>query len=164
MSGYLEAYGASEERRAGTLRRLKTISIVVVVVVAVGAILYAVFKNHSQEQQAKSFVALLQSHDYPAAYRMWGCTESHPCRDYAFEKFMEDWGPKSAHADQSTASIGLSQTCGSGVVIRMDYKAPMEAVALWVERDSKVLSFAPWAECPGRHLHVGAWLRSLFGR
>jgi hypothetical protein len=33
-----------------------------------------------------------------------------------------------------------------------------------IERSTNVISFAPWAECPGRHLHIGTWLRSLFGR
>jgi hypothetical protein len=33
---------------------------------------------------------------------------------------------------------------------------------LWVERTSKVISFSPQPECPGRHLHLGTWLRSLF--
>jgi len=35
-------------------------------------------------------------------------------------------------------------------------------VPLWVERNGQVISYAPWPECPGRHWHIGAWLRSLF--
>jgi hypothetical protein len=58
----------------------------------------------------------------------------------------------------------MSQTCGSGVVVRLDYNGNQEAVPLWVERESKMISFAPWPECPGRHLRIGAWWRSLFGR
>jgi hypothetical protein len=92
---------------------------------------------------------------------MWGCNETHPCPQYTFPKFLEDWGPKSEHAGNPTASIGLSQSCGSGVVIRLDYKGS-ESVPLWVERDTGVISFAPWPECPGRHLHFGTWLKSLF--
>ena len=94
---------------------------------------------------------------------MWGCTDAHPCPEYPFTKFMDDWGPKSSHADQASANIGLSQSCGSGVVIRIDYKGSEEAVPLWVERDSGTISFAPWPECPGRHLHFGEWVRSIFG-
>jgi len=126
-----------------------------------GAILYGVFKNYGEEQKAKAFVALLRSQDYAAAYQMWGCTDAHPCREYSLEKFMADWGPKSPHADQSSAKIGVSQSCGSGVVIRLDYKGA-EPMPLWVERASKIISFSPWPECPGKHLHIGAWLRSLF--
>ena len=94
---------------------------------------------------------------------MWGCTDSHPCPGYPFTKFQEDWGPKSEHADAAVAHIGLSQSCGTGVLIRLDYKAAEEPVSLWVERDSGTISFAPWPECPGRHLHFGAWLKSVFG-
>ena len=163
MSSYLEAYGAAEEQRAKRVRLIKISAIVLGCVLVVGLVTYGIFKNYSEERQAKRFVSLLQAGDYAGAYRLWGCSEEHPCPDYAVAKFMEDWGPKSAHADQSTAQIGLSQSCGSGVVIRLDYKKPAEEpVSLWVERGTKIVSFAPWAECPGRHLHIGAWLRSLF--
>jgi hypothetical protein len=164
MASYLEAYGAAEEQRAARLRLIKNSSIVLGVVLVVGLVVYGIFKNYSEEQRAKTFVSLLQAHDYQGAYRLWGCLDTHPCPDYPFDKFLEDWGPKSAHADQSSAKIGLSQSCGSGVVIRLDYKGSEEPVSLEVERSTKIISFAPWAECPGRHLHIGAWLRSLFNR
>jgi hypothetical protein len=162
MSGYLEAYGASEEHRVQRIRLIKNAAIIVAGVLIVGLILYGVFKNRSEEQQAKSFVALMRAQNYRDAYSLWGCTDAHPCPNYSFAKFIDDWGPKSAHADQSSARIGLSQSCGSGVVIRLDYAGSEEPVSLWVERASKVVGFAPWEECPGRHLHLGTWLRSLF--
>ncbi|MGP0074294.1 MAG: hypothetical protein ACLPWF_20460 [Bryobacteraceae bacterium] len=164
MSSYLEAYGAAEQHRARIIGIVKISSIILACVLVVGLILYAVFKNHSEEQRARTFLGLLDSHNYPTAYTMWGCTDSHPCPEYPFVKFQEDWGPKSAHADESVARIGLSQSCGSGVLIRLDYKGAQEPVSLWVERDNGIISFAPWPECPGRHLHFGTWLRSVFGR
>ncbi|HTW65926.1 MAG TPA: hypothetical protein VME17_14975 [Bryobacteraceae bacterium] len=164
MASYLEAYGAAEQHRARILGIIKYCVIALVAALVAGLILFAVFRNHSEEQRAKTFVGLLQAHNYQAAYAMWGCTENHPCIEYSFNKFLEDWGPKSAHANAPAAmTIGLSQSCGSGVVIRLDYKNPPDMVPLWVERDSGVISFAPWAECPGRHLHFGAWLKSVFG-
>jgi hypothetical protein len=162
MSSYLEAYGAAEQHRARMIGILKYVSIVLVGVLVVGLTLYGLFKNHSEEQRAKTFLGLLAAGNYPAAYAMWGCTESHPCPDYPFAKFQEDWGPKSEHADEAVAHIGLSESCGTGVLIRVDYKAAEEPVSLWVERDSGILSFAPWPECPGRHLHFGTWLKSVF--
>jgi hypothetical protein len=164
MSSYLEAYGEAEQHRARVIGILKTSSIVLGSVLLIGLILYGIFKNHSEEQRTRTFLGLLTAHNYQAAYAMWGCTESHPCPDYPFPKFQEDWGPKSEHANEKVAHIGLSQSCGNGVLIRLDYTAAEEPVALWVERDSGIISFAPWPECPGRHLHLGAWLRSLFGR
>jgi hypothetical protein len=164
MASYLEAYGAAEEHRAERIHLIKNVAIVAGSVIVVALIAYGIFKNHSEERQAKTFVSLLQTHDYQGAYRLWGCSDTHPCPDYPFDKFLEDWGPKSPHADQSSAKIGLSQSCGSGVVIRLDYQGSEEPVTLDIERSSNIISFAPWAECPGRHLHIGAWLRSLFNR
>src|SRR5260370_623199 len=116
MSSYLEDYGASEERRAKRTRLIKLGFISTISVVFVALIFYGVFKNHSEQQQAKAFVASLIAQDYQGAYRMFGCTDTSPCRDYPFNKFLDDWGPKSTHADESSAHIGLSQSCGSAVV------------------------------------------------
>ena len=162
MSSYLEAYGAAEQHRARIIGIIKTSSIVLAGALVLGLILYGVFKNYSEEQRAKTFLGLLGTQNYSTAYAMWGCTDSHPCPEYPFAKFQEDWGPKSPHANESVAHIGLSQSCGSGVLIRLDYKSNEEPVSLWVERDSGIVSFAPWPECPGRHLHFGTWLRSVF--
>jgi hypothetical protein len=165
MSSYLEAYGAAEQRRARIIGIFKISSIILGCALVLGLILFGLFKNHSEEQRAKTFVGLLDAQNYQAAYAMWGCTASHPCPEYPFAKFQEDWGPKSDHANEAAARIGLSQSCGSGVLIELDYKAPEQPVSLWVERDSGTLSFAPWPECPGtRHLHLGTWLKSVFGR
>ena len=165
MSSYLEAYGAAEEHRSHRLRLLRNGSIALAVALIVGLTLFFVFRNHSEEQQVKTFVQLLQARNYAEAYRLWGCSESHPCRDYPFDKFQQDWGPASAHADESSAHLTMSQSCGSGVVIRLSYSGSEEAVPLWVERSNQVISFAPWEECPGtRHLRFGAFFRSLFGK
>ncbi len=165
MSSYLEAYGAAEQHRARILGIIKITSIILGCALVAGLILYGIFKNHSEERQARTFLGLLDAHNYQAAYAMWGCTDTHPCPEYPFTKFQEDWGPKSDHASEASAHIGLSQSCGSGVLIELDYKAPEEPVSLWVEKDSRTISFAPWPECPGtRHLHFGTWLKSVFGR
>ncbi len=164
MASYLEAYGAAEELHSKRVRLVKFVSIALAAILIVGGTLFAIFRNHSEESQINTFVDLLRKNDFQAAYRMWGCTDTHPCPGYTFQKFQEDWGPASTHANQSSAQIGLSQSCGTGVVIRLDYSGAEEPVALWVERDTGIISFAPWAECPGRHLRLGAWLKSLFGR
>lgn len=165
MSSYLEAYGAAEEHRSQRIRIVRNVSIAAVVLVVVGLILFFTFRNHSQEQQAKTFVQLLAARNYASAYQLWGCSESRPCPDYSFAKFQEDWGPNSAHANQASAHIGMSQSCGSGVIIRLDYQGPEESVPLFIERNSDIISFAPWAECPGtRHLRLGPFFRSLFGK
>ena|SRR5437762_8673038 len=163
MSSYLEEYGAGEQQRAKRARLIQRGSIAVLSILIVAGVLYAVFRNYPEEQRVKSLVEALRKQDYQAAYRMFGCTETNPCRDYTFEKFMDDWGPRSAHANAASAHIGMTQSCGSGVILRVDYSAA-EPVPLWVERSTHVVSFAPDPECRGRHLHIGAFLRSLFNR
>jgi len=162
MASYLEEYGASEELRARRIRLLKISSILLACALLASVTLYTLLKNRGEEQQAKLFAHLLNDHNYSEAYKLWGCTTEHPCPNYPEGKFLEDWGPHSAHADQSSAEIGLSQSCGSGVIIRLDYPGSEEPVPLWVERATKVISFSPQPECPGRHLHLGTWLRSIF--
>ena len=163
MSSYLEEYGAGEEQRARRLSRIKRAGIVAGLVLLSAAVAYAVFRNYPEQQQVKTFLENLRNKDYQSAYRLFGCTETNPCRDYAFQKFMEDWGPQSGHADAASAHIGMSQSCGTGVILRVDYQGA-EPVPLWVERNTHLLSFAPDPECRGRHLHIGAFLRSLFNR
>jgi|SRR5579871_4115806 len=162
MSSYLEAYGAAEEQRAKRARVIKITAVSLLFAAALALILYGFFRNYPEEQRVKSFIALLQKNDYRGAYALWGCTDAHPCSAYPFDKFMEDWGPKSEHANESSAHLAASQSCGTGVILQVNY-SHAEPVSLWVERDTENVGFAPWPECPGRHLHLGAWLRSLFG-
>jgi hypothetical protein len=161
MSSYLEEYGSSEEQKARLAKLVKRAVVALISLLILAGLGYVFFKNYPEERQVKNFLENLRKQDFQTAYRMWGCSESTPCRDYAFQKFMDDWGPKGSHADIGSAHIGLSQSCGTGVLLRVDYKGA-EAVPLWVERSTKVVSFAPWPECPGKHLHIGAFLRSLF--
>src|ERR1043166_7063790 len=114
MAGYLERYRAGEEERIQLIKRL-VVSVVLIAITS--GVLYFFFKNYKQENQAKAFFRLLEQHDYQGAYRMWGCTETTPCRDYPFDKFMEDWGPKSPRADVSTFRVRKSRSCGSGVIL-----------------------------------------------
>ena len=155
MPGYLEGYGAGEEQRETLIKR---IAIVALAVLIVGISLFAFFRNYSQERTVKQFLTLLRSKDYQGAYAMWHAS----ARDYPFDKFMEDWGPKSTHPNPDAFRLTNADACGSGVLLQVDYTGA-DAVSLWVERDTGAISFAPWPECPGRHWHVLGFLKSLFG-
>jgi len=161
MAGYLEAYGEAEQKRARRAKIVKWSLAGVVLLGVVGAILFAMFHNYAQERQVKSFIALLRTKDYQAAYRMWGCTEATPCRDYSYQRFLEDWGPSSPHADALSAKVGGGDSCGTGVVVPVDFKGT-EQVPLWVERSNAVIGFAPDPECRKKHWRIGAFLRSVF--
>jgi len=148
MGGYLETYGAGDERKE---KIFKTVVISAVAALVLGALLYALFHNYPEERQARRFFALLRSRDYTAAYALWGCTDSQPCRDYAMKEFMKDWGPdKGPVADVDVLD---AESCGSGVIVEVD-AGKIGDQKLWVERDTHLLGFPPFERCPqGNRIH-----------
>ena len=145
MAGYLDQYGAGEERRGKIIRNV--VIGVVALVVVVGA-LYFNFHNYREEQQVKQFMGLLAGKDYKAAYALFGCTDAKPCDSrYPFNKFMEDWGPASGHNGFESARITRSRSCGSGVLLTVDYGTNQQE-KLWVERGDKSIGFPPVQGCP----------------
>ena len=80
MAGYLDQYGAGEERRE---KIIKTLVISLVALVVLGGIGFFVFHNYRQERQVKRFFELLQAHDYQGAYALWVHNESDR-RGYPF--------------------------------------------------------------------------------
>jgi hypothetical protein len=164
MAGsYLEAYGEAEQRRARRRANLKWSVVILVSAGILGLTLFSIFENYGEEQQVKAFVERLKAKDYQAAYRMWGCTETTPCRDYSFQKFMDDWGPGSPHANAATAEAGSGDTCGTGVVIAVDFKGS-EQVPLWIDRTTRTIGFSPDPECRKKRWHFREFFRNLFPR
>ncbi len=143
MAGYLDQYGAGEERRA---RIIRNVVIAVVVLVVAGGVLYFLLHNYRQEQQAKQFFELLEHHDYKAAYELWVRTESDR-RGYPMDAFLRDWGPGSPHANVNGFRIARSRSCGTGVILTVNFaQGPQEK--LWVERDNLSIGFSPLPGCP----------------
>jgi len=144
MAGYLDQYGAGEERRGKIIRN---VVITVVALAVIGGALYFNFHNYREEQQVKQFMSLLSGKNYKAAYALFGCTDAKPCRYYPFDKFMEDWGPTSGHSGFDSARITRSRSCGSGVLLTVDYGSNQQE-KLWVERGDKSIGFPPVQGCP----------------
>jgi len=144
MAGYLDQYGAGEERRGKIIR---TVIVSLLLLIVVGGSLLFVFHNYREERQVKEFFSLLGSHDYKGAYALFGCTDAKPCRYYPFEKFMEDWGPNSGRTDLAGAHITRSRSCGSGVLLTVDYGKNQQE-KLWVERQDMSIGFPPVQGCP----------------
>jgi len=144
MAGYLAHYGAGEEQRE---RRIRRLVLTLVLLAATSGILYFFLKNYRQEEQGRRFFGLLERREYKSAYALWGCTDDKPCRDYPFNTFMEDWGPGSPRADIASFHIRKSRSCGSGVILTVDFGKSQEE-KLWVERDDLVIGFSPWPGCP----------------
>ncbi len=143
MAGYLDQYGAGEERR---LRIIKTVVISAVVLVVLSGVLYFIFHNYRQEQQVKRFFALLAKHDYQAAYQLWVRTDSDR-KGYPMDAFLRDWGPQGPHPDASEYRIARSRSCGTGVILTVDFPKSQQE-KLWVERDNLTIGFSPLPGCP----------------
>lgn len=143
MAGYLDQYGAGEERRE---KIMKTAAIALTALVVVGGLLFFWFKNYRQERQVRQFFDLLARRDFQTAYAMWGCSDAKPCRDYPLAEFLRDWGPDSGKLQ---ARVAKSRSCGSGVIVTVGYAARPEE-KLWVERENLVIGFSPWPGCPAR--------------
>ena len=142
MAGYLDQYGAGDERR---IRIIKTVAIAVAVLILVGGPLLFIFHNIRQENQVKRFFRLLEAHQYKEAYALWGCTDAKPCEGYEMKRFMEDWGPDKA--DPTDVRIERSRSCGSGVILTVDFGKNRQE-KLWVQRDDLTIGFSPLPGCP----------------
>lgn len=161
MSGFLDpTYGVNEARRA---RRIKLTVLWSLSVLIVAGVLFFTFRNWRQERVVKQFFTLLKQQDYQDAYKLWGCTQETPCKYYPPEKFNEDWGPAGQYKDAANAKVDNEDVCGSGVIFTVDIPR-IEPFGLWVERSTDIIGFAPngWARCPGNHLQIREYLKSLF--
>lgn len=143
---YLDTYGVRDARREKIFKRV-ALAVLLLVVAAVAA--YFQFRNYSEKQQVKTFLARLREADYKGAYALWGCTDSAPCPQYAFDKFMEDWGPKSPQAKIGEVQVASTKSCETGIIQFLRFPDQHE-VQLWVDRTEHTIGFAPWPICNPR--------------
>lgn len=158
MAGYLDTYGVTDQKRA---RNTKRIVIIVLSAAFVGLIGYLFLHNRVEKRTVSHFLDTLRASDYQNAYQMWGCTAATPCRDYSFQRFMEDWGPKGQYANAKAAKMTIVDSCGDGVVTTVEFPN-VEPLGLYVDRGTKVLSFYPYPRCPGRHWHFWEFIQKQF--
>jgi len=145
VAGFLDEYGVADERRAKFIRRL---AIAAVALAAIGLTLYFTLRTWPAKSQVRAFLGELARKDYQAAYRVWGCTP--PCRDYSFERFMEDWGPRGEYANAQAASIKRARVCNSGDILITLSSPKGGETPLMYETANRTLGFAPWPICDPR--------------
>jgi hypothetical protein len=161
MAGYLDQYGAGEERRENIVKK---VLIALAFLIVVGGPLLYIFHNFRQESQLKQFFSLLAAHDYKAAYALWGCTDAKPCPGYSMKSFMQDWGPDKG--DPANYQItgphkflaGLipqlhSRSCGTGVIFNVTFGGQRND--LWIERNDLMIGFSPFPGCPAPNAMLG---------
>jgi hypothetical protein len=142
MGGYLETYGAGDERRE---KITKIIVFSLIALIVIGGPLLFIFYDFREESQVNRFFRYLEQHDYKAAYALWGCSDAKPCPGYPMKAFLEDWGPQK---DIKNARITRSRSCGSGVILTVDIGSN-DQEKLWVERQDHTIAFSPFPGCPG---------------
>jgi hypothetical protein len=163
MASYLDAYAAAGEQSARRGLIIKRIVVSVLIAAAVATVAYYSLRTRSQERMVQQFFEDLQRKDYQTAYKLWGCTPETPCKDYTADKFNEDWGPSSAYANASALKVEHVDFCDTGVVFNVTYPR-QDTIGLWVDRSTNVIGFAPWVRCPGRHLQLGEFFKTLFSK
>lgn len=153
MSEYLSQYGTTGQTREKVVRwiLIALAAAAVLWVVDWGLSLYGTYNLRDAREQwrAHQFFSLLSEKQYDAAYRLWGCEPSKPCRDYSFQKFMEDWGPKGAVPDISGRKMKAVRHCKAAIIEVIDFGAG-DTVNLYVDSKDLTLSFAPWPVCNPR--------------
>lgn len=146
MSEFLDGYGTTDERRE---KRRNRIIAAAIAIVAVSAVLYFALRDFREERQLQDFIENLKANNYEAAYRQWGCSREQPCRDYKFERFMEDWGPDSAAGKAGAIQILSKKSCSTSVLQTLKF-ANGEEVVLLVNRADRTIGFSPWPVCTPR--------------
>jgi hypothetical protein len=156
MAGYLDAYGAEDERRS---RLIKTAVLALAAVLVIAASVYLALQDRREKQVVRHFLSEVNAGRYQEAYRTWGCTDAHPCPEYNYQKFLEDWGPEQS---RNPWAISAVDGCPTGVVITVDAKGA-DPQPLWVQRSDKSISFSPWPECQGRRWRFRQFFHRILG-
>ncbi len=144
MYDYLSSYGVTDARRERWRNRI-LISLLVLTVGGFSG--YFFFRTYFEKQTMNRFLDLLAQRNYPAAHALFGCTEGTPCRDYSYQKFLEDWGPGSIWSDPHYAEIAKVRYCGDTVIFNLFIKG--DDVNLVVNKADQQIGFAPWPTCTG---------------
>ena len=144
MAGYLDHYGAGEERRNRIIIRAIVALLAIAFVWTLG---WYLFLNHHQESVIENFEAALKRGDTATAYKLWGCATPQTCPDYTYEKFLKDWGSGPDGPDLKTLHLTDSEQCNNAVLLTIQVN-PNRSELLWVDRGNDLISFAPFPICP----------------
>lgn len=157
MGSYLQEYGKGDEQRGRIIKRI-VLAGIAAIVVAIAAYLF--FHNFAEKQVARNFLANINSRNYQQAYRDWGCGTEHPCKNYDFNRFLEDWGPsKKISPPWKIASV---DGCRSFVTVNVQATGS-ELQSLAIERDNHALGFAPAPECQEPQWRWKQFFQRIFG-
>jgi hypothetical protein len=158
MGSYLQQYGVEEERRG---RVIKWIVILCVGLIVIAIAAYLIFRNYPERKVARHFLDEINAHDYQAAYQNWGCTNEHPCPNYDFHRFMQDWGPGSKAS--SPWKVVSTDSCKTFLTVNVQAQGS-ELQSLAIQRSDHALGFAPAPECHERKWRWRQFFDRIFHR
>lgn len=157
MGAFFQEYGVEDERRSRIIWRIVYVSIALVVV---GIISYFVLHDYPEKRVANRFLEQVNSKNFEEAYREWGCTTEHPCPNYDYKRFLEDWGP--AKKIGSPWKVASTDSCRSFLTVNVTAEGA-ELESLSVQRADKSLGFAPSPECQEMQWRWKQFFGRIFG-
>lgn len=156
MGSYLQQYGAGEERRNRVILWI-ILGCIGAAIIAFAS--YLIFHNYPEKRVANHFIRDVNSGNLQAAYRDWGCSTEHPCPNYDYQRFLQDWGPsKNVTPPWRVQSI---DGCRAFVTVNVQAQGS-ELQSLAVQREDHALSFAPAPECQERQWRWKQFFQKLF--
>ena len=157
MGSFFQQYGVEEERRN---RVVKVVVLSVLSLLILTLVGYLILHDYSEKQVAKRFLGQVNEHNYQQAYREWGCTSAHPCPNYDYQRFLNDWGPQAKAG--SPWKITSTDSCRAFLTINVQANG-IEPQSLSVQRSDKSLGFAPAPECQEKEWHWKQFFQRIFG-
>ncbi|MBV9226256.1 MAG: hypothetical protein JOY85_19660 [Acidobacteriaceae bacterium] len=157
MGSFFQQYGVEEERRGRVIKAIVLSCLGIAVLAIVG---YFVLHNYSEKQVVNRFLQQINAHNYQEAYREWGCTAAHPCPNYSYNRFLDDWGPQKKAG--SPWKIASTDGCQAFLTVNVQAEGA-ELQSLSVQRSDKSLGFAPYPECQERKWHWKQFFQRVFG-
>jgi len=157
MGSFFQQYGVEEERRNRMITTIVLSCLGVAILAIVG---YFVFHNYPEKQVVKRFLQQLNTHNYQEAYREWGCTSAHPCPNYDYNRFLQDWGSQSKAG--SPWKVVSTDSCRAFLTANVQAQGT-EVQSLSVQRSDHSLGFAPSPECQERKWRWKQFFHRVFG-
>jgi hypothetical protein len=157
MGSYLQQYGVDDERRGRVIWRIVYAVLGLLVLSVAG---YFFLHDFSEKRVANRFLDHINAHQFTEAYADWGCTKEHPCPNYDYARFLQDWGPGKKAA--SPWKVDSTDSCRYFLTVNVKAEG-REVESLSVQRADKSLSFAPAAECQERQWRWKQFFARFFG-
>jgi hypothetical protein len=125
--------------KKGILKYLP-LPLLILIVVAVGLLLYLSFRNYPEEKVIEHFLTAVEQGNYRKAYDIW-----QPSPTYSYQNFLHDWGPQGDYGKVREFNIISAEAKGHQsviVTVRINNESP--ALNLVVDRKSKGIAYSPF--------------------